>query len=122
MLDHQPEKSTSPVSTKSSYNVKVTLWLHDQRLACASAALVQSQTAQLVPVNSPPVTKRVIMFAPIDKLSSVTQVGKTHDQMVEPSMYISIDVGESDVSYAKGSSPAFGLRFGDVGKIDVISK
>ena len=38
-------------------------------------------------------------------------------------MYIALDSGtESDVSYAKGSSPAFRLRFGDVGKIDVVPK
>mmetsp|Transcript_33944 Transcript_33944/g.81611 ORF Transcript_33944/g.81611 Transcript_33944/m.81611 type:complete len:165 (-) Transcript_33944:236-730(-) len=114
---------TSPATTKPSYDVKLSLWLNDQRLACASAALVESRTAQLVPEDSSPIAATtVVVFAPIDKLRTVTQVGKTYDQMVEPSMYISIDVTESHVSYAKGSSPAFRLRLGDVGKIDVVPK
>ena len=114
---------TSPPTRKSSYNINVSLWLHDQRLSCASAALVETQLAQLIPKDSSPTASTRVVFTPIDKLSTVTQVGKTYNQMVEPSMYIALDFDtESDVSYAKGSSPAFRLRFGDVGKIDVVPK
>ena len=89
-----PSPATSPQT------VSLRLYIHDKSLACASAALSASATRTIREGDY----SVSISFQPD---MTVTQIGKTWDEMVNPSMYVILDAALSTVKYDSG--PVFGV-------------
>mmetsp|Transcript_8836 Transcript_8836/g.11132 ORF Transcript_8836/g.11132 Transcript_8836/m.11132 type:complete len:113 (+) Transcript_8836:264-602(+) len=91
------------VRDESRQGGKVTLLLyaHDKSLADASATKICSAEVQ-VPEDGQVVT---VKFTP--DLDTCEQAGKKWSEMNQPSMYVAIDVQNSQLTYSQ--SPLFGL-------------
>ena len=84
--------------------VKVCLYLHDRRLADAPATLVSSETVKLSAKKDLP----TLILRP-----DFTKINPQKKRMVEPSMYVSLDVAAGTVTYDDGGSPIFDVKLGD---------
>lgn len=83
---------------------KLLLYLYDSALADAPAALADTKTL-VIPAGE--TGANVVMYPDM----SVTQAGKTHDEMIEPYYYVAVDIEASTLTYVDG--PAFGISIGD---------
>ena len=89
----------------SDQTVACKLYLHDRRLGCGPpAALCAEHTCIISEGNA----FAEISFTPD---MSATHAGRRWDEMLEPEMYVSLDISKSTVTY--DSSPLFGIKPGD---------
>ena len=101
--------SCEGLSPDETRTVAVSLYIADESLACAGAALAASATAQM---TSSTATLR------LQPDMSVQQAGKSWSEMVEPSMYVSLDCeASSTLTYASG--PVFGVQPGQTVELDL---
>mmetsp|Transcript_50785 Transcript_50785/g.110199 ORF Transcript_50785/g.110199 Transcript_50785/m.110199 type:complete len:118 (+) Transcript_50785:35-388(+) len=91
----------------------LSLYMNDQSLACASAALAASVECVLAPGE----TSTTTILQPD---MSATQVGKTWAEMIQPSMYVDLDCDASTWTYADG--PVFGVMPGQTVEIQLKPK
>mmetsp|Transcript_3865 Transcript_3865/g.6463 ORF Transcript_3865/g.6463 Transcript_3865/m.6463 type:complete len:131 (+) Transcript_3865:130-522(+) len=108
---------TVNIRSKSGGGVVVLrLYMHDRLLMDAPAALASEVTVTVPPRGI--ITNQVVMT--FDK-AMVEQIGKTWDDMADPSLYVSIDASKSDLTYT-ASGPVFGIQPGDTAELELKAK
>jgi len=84
------------------------LYMHDQRLADAPATLVGTQ---MVTFTDGVDGGNQVVVAIEPNLRDTRQVGMCWNEMLEPSLYVALDVAKSSVTYDGG--PVFSVQPGD---------
>lgn len=89
----------------SDQTVACKLYLHDRRLGCGPpAALCAEHTCTIFEGDA----FASMSFTPD---MNATHAGRRWDEMLEPEMYVSLDISKSTVTYE--NSPLFGIKPGD---------
>jgi len=108
-------------SLVSGGTANLCVFLHDQRLAGASAALVASHAIQIPPGE---MSTTVTIPLASNWKKTCKQAGKTFEEMIEPSLYVSLDNAFTDATlkYATSHGPCFDLSPGGHGTLVVQPK
>jgi hypothetical protein len=105
---------TVNIESNAGGSVALRLYAHDQMLADAPATLACETT---VTVPSSGIFTEIMSFDP----SKIEQVGQKWHDMVDPSLNVSIDASQSDLTYSP-SGPVFGLKPGDSADLKLQAK
>ena len=95
----------------TDHTVTIHLYIHDNSLACGPRAALAASTTVQIPKNQSAIE---ITLHPD---MSVKHADNSWDEMIEPSMYIALDVESGSVTYVDG--PVFQVQSGDVAVLKV---